>query len=258
MANIWTETSIHLANQGNYLDLLYRVYPAIPENCREINQSIWNKVELAFKNHDNQQLIKNLFQLKLFLIKDPYVAYLRRDWQAANRNPETVNRLAGRLFELGLNKLFEKCSEPKEINRQIGPFFRRWVNSGVLGITPVPHDDFLNTNGNAIFKGSDTEAANFAKKYLGYERNKGLDFLGRFNGKYIIGEAKFLTDFGGHQNAQFADAITTLETKCHAIKIAILDGVLYIPGNHKLYKYIKESNSYIMSALVLREFLYQV
>ncbi|MDR1126974.1 MAG: hypothetical protein LBL06_02475 [Treponema sp.] len=35
-------------------------------------------------------------------------------------------------------------------------------------------------------------------------------YIGRFNKKYVIGEAKFLTDFGGHQNAQFADAISTI------------------------------------------------
>ena len=35
----------------------------------------------------------------------------------------------------------------------------------------------------------------FAEKSLGYNRNKGLDFLARINGKYVIGEAKFLTDF---------------------------------------------------------------
>ncbi len=77
----------------------------------------------------------------------------------------------------------------------------------------------------------------FAATHLGYRRDKGLDFIGRFNGKYVIGEAKFLTDFGGHQNAQFADAMATLTDETStAIKIAILDGVLYIPGNNKMFK----------------------
>jgi len=44
------------------------------------------------------------------------------------------------------------------------------------------------------------------------------------------------------------------------ITIAILDGVLYIEGKNKMYKDItgrlKDQN--IMSALVLREFLYQI
>lgn len=258
MANMWTDLSIDLANQRNYLDLLFRVYPTIPEDCREINQRLWNQIEIAYNNRDSQRLIMNLLQLDLFPIKDSYVAYLKRDAGAIARNPETVNRLAGRVFEMGLNKLFEKCSEPKETNRQIGPLFKRWIDSGALGIMPVSYNEFVNARGNAIFNGADAEMMKFAREHLGYHRDKGLDFLGKFNGKYIIGEAKFLTDFGGHQNAQFADAISTLDAECDAIKVAILDGVLYIPGSHKLYKGITERNSYIMSALVLREFLYQV
>ena len=101
----------------------------------------------------------------------------------------------------------------------------------------------------------------FAKEEFGYNHNTGLDFVGRFNGKYVIGEAKFLTDFGGHQNAQLNDAISTVEAKkVNAVKIAILDGVLYIKGNNKMYKSITETykNYNIMSSLVLREFLYQI
>ena len=102
---------------------------------------------------------------------------------------------------------------------------------------------------------------NFARQYLGYNHEKGLDFVARFNNKYVIGEAKFLTDFGGHQNAQFNDAINTLTTEgVEAIMIAILDGVLYIKGNNKMYRSLKEKykDYNIMSALVLREFLYQI
>jgi len=101
----------------------------------------------------------------------------------------------------------------------------------------------------------------FAKEHLNYKRNKGLDFIGRFNGKYVIGEAKFLTDFGGHQNAQFADAVSTLKVKgVDAVTVAILDGVLYIEGKNKMYTEITtELKKYnMMSALVLREFLYQL
>ncbi len=102
---------------------------------------------------------------------------------------------------------------------------------------------------------------NFAKKYLGYKHNKGLDIVARFNNKYVIGEAKFLTDFGGHQNAQFNDAISTVETEgVNAVKVAILDGVLYIKRKNKMHKLITEDyKGYnIMSALVLRDFLYQI
>jgi len=52
-----------------------------------------------------------------------------------------------------------------------------------------------------------------------------------------------------------------IETKnVKAEKIAILDGVLYIKGNNKMYKSITKTykNYNIMSALVLRNYLYHI
>lgn len=130
-----------------------------------------------------------------------------------------------------------------------------------MGIVPCTMEEFLSSEQNAILGGSDAERMNFARQHLGYTREKGLDFVGRFSGQYIIGEAKFLTDFGGHQNAQFADALSTLRTPSKGcIHIAILDGVLYIPTASKPYKQLTEEcqEEYIMSALVLRNFLYSI
>ena len=259
--NKWTQLSIEYANQRSYLDDLFQVYPTIPEGIREIDDKVWTDVEKAFKQKNNNLLLKELLKLKLFPIKDSYIAYLKRDSSSIDRNPRTINRICGRIYELGLDKLYERCSEPKETNRQIGPMFREWLRKKSLGITPVELNKFLANNEDAILDGSDKSMMAFAKEKLGYKHNKGLDFVGRFNGKYVIGEAKFLTDFGGHQNAQFNDAIYTVEAKkVNAIKIAILDGVLYIKGNNKMYKSITETykNCNIMSALVLREFIYQI
>jgi len=200
-------------------------------------------------------------KLDLFPIKDSYIAYLKRDKTSIDRNPRTVNRICGRLYELGLDKLYERCSEPKETNRQIGPMFRNWLRNKSLGITPVELKEFLANKNDAVLDGSDRSMMEFSRAELGYNHDKGLDFVGRFNKKYIIGEAKFLTDFGGHQNAQFNDAISTVETKgVKAEKVAVLDGVLYIKGNNKMYKLITEKykTCNIMSVLVLRNFLYQL
>ena len=103
--------------------------------------------------------------------------------------------------------------------------------------------------------------AHWCAENLNYTRDKGLDFVARFNGKYVIGEAKFLTDFGGHQNAQFDDAISTIETQnVNATKIAILDGVVYIEGSNKMHtQLLEKAEEYnILSALLLREFLYSL
>lgn len=259
--NYWLEISIEYANQRSYLDDLFQVYPTIPEGIRQIDEDLWADVEAAFDDRRHEDLLKNLLKIDLFPIKDSYVAYLKRDRSAISRNPATVARLCGRLYEMGLNEIYKRRTEPKETNRQIGPLFKRWLRKGSLGVAPVSLEDFTGSTGNAILDASDAEAAYFAREHLGYTLDKGLDFVARFNGKYIIGEAKFLTDFGGHQNAQFNDAIATFrQSGLKAIPIAVLDGVLYIRGNNKMYRQITTtlSDYNIMSALVLREFLYQV
>lgn len=258
--NYWTELSVEYANQRSYLDDLFSVYPTIPEGIRDIDNVVWEEIERSFNSKDNAELIKNLLKLDLFPIKDSYVAYLKRDASSIERNPKTIDRLCGRLYEMGLDKIYERCSEPKETNRQIGPLFRRWISKKSLGLEPVPLNVFSASGKNAILDASDAEMTSYAKENLNYKHSKALDFVARFNGQYVIGEAKFLTDFGGHQNAQFNDAVSTVKAKANAITVAVLDGVLYIPGRHKMYtKVTKSLRKYnMMSALVLREFLYQI
>ncbi len=89
--NKWTRLSIEYANQRSYLDDLFQVYPTIPDGIREINEDIWTEVEKSFKKKDNNLLIRNLLQLNLFPIKDSYIAYLKRDNSAIDRNPRTIN-----------------------------------------------------------------------------------------------------------------------------------------------------------------------
>lgn len=263
--NYWTKLSIEYANQKSYLDDLFRIYPTIPNGIRDIDANIWNNIKISFNNKDNVSLIKNLLKLDLFPLKDSYVAYLRKDNSAIERNPETINRLAGRIYDMGIERLYENCSKPKETNRQIGPMFKMWIDKGALGVPILPIDEFINSNNNCILSGSDKEMGDYAIDYCGYEyagtTEKGLDFIGKFNGKSVIGEAKFLTDFGGHQNAQFNDALNVLDSKVNenVVKIAILDGVLYIANNRaKMHRTAVDKNNNIMSALVLNEFLYSI
>ena len=122
-------------------------------------------------------------------------------------------------------------------------------------------DEFRATRGNAVLDASDNEMRMYAEENFNYTLDKGLDLIARFNGRYVIGEAKFLTDFGGHQNAQFNDGIAPLQlSNLKAIPVAILDGVLYIRSRSKMYRAVTTDlqNMNIMSSLVLREFLYQL
>jgi Tsp45I type II restriction enzyme len=259
--NFWTELSIEYANQRSYLDDLFQVYPTIPEGIRKINQNHWKEVEIAFNNQDNVELIRRLLKLKKFPLKNSYVSFLRKDPTSLLRNPQTVNRLAGTVYEMGLSKLYEKCTEPKETNTQMGPMFSRWLQNKSLGILPVPYEEFIGTDENAILGGNDAILLNFAANNFGYNKEKGLDFVARFNGKYILGEAKFITDIGGNQDKSFGDIITTLNADFNgAISVGILDGVPWLIDKSKYYSKIVSTyqDCNIMSSLVLREFLYQI
>ena len=164
--NYWTKLSTEYAEQKSYLDDLFQVYPTIPEGIRNIDDNIWKNVEDAFNCKDNEKLVDELLKMNLFPVKDSYIAYLKRDKSAIERNPKTINRIAGRLYDIGLNKIYEKCSEPKETNRQIGPMFKRWLQKKSLGIMPVALKKFISTREDAILDGTDREMMDFAKKQL--------------------------------------------------------------------------------------------
>ena len=110
--NYFTQQSIQLAHQRDYLDQLFSVYPLSPDGIREIDSDVWHSIEYSYNNHDNIGLFEALLKLKLFPIKDGYVPYFRRDKSAISRNPKTVNRICGRVRELGLDRLYEKCTQP--------------------------------------------------------------------------------------------------------------------------------------------------
>ncbi len=112
--NYWTKLSIEYANQRSYLDDLFQVYPTIPEGLREIDSKIWSNVEYHFKRKDNLALITELLNLDLFPIKDSYMAYLKRDKSALERNPRTINRICGRLYEMGLIKFLKNAVNQKK------------------------------------------------------------------------------------------------------------------------------------------------
>jgi len=267
--NYWTRQSIDFAAQRNYLDELYRVYPIVPNMRREVDNDLWGDIEESYNSRDNKNLIKSLLKLDLFPVKDSYVAYLRKDSTSIERNPNTINRIAGNLYQMPLDKIYERSSEPKETNRQIGPMFKKWLSQGTIGC-PIYNneEEFLSSTENGILNMSDDAMKRFATKYLGYTRiRKGLDFIARFNNKYVVAEAKFITDFGGHQASQFEDAVSTLNSdlvrpnrlNAEVILIAIMDGVLYIKGKNKMYEYLSSNDDkVIISSLLLREYLYSL
>lgn len=85
---------------------------------------------------------------------------------------------------------------------------------------------------------------------------KGIDFILKIKNKFILGEAKFLTDYGGTQNNQFNDAIRVAKiSRGNVMGIAVLDGIVWFESNQYMHRTIKSFEGIALSALLLEEFI---
>ena len=252
--NEWVKMSIEIANAPGYLDKLHEVYPVTQESEREIAKDVKSKLKKLYNTGNDVELIKELLNLPKFPVKDPYVAFLRKREVFIEYNPKTVQRIAKRIRLMGYNAMIESIEEPKEFNRRIGNLFKRWLPK--IGYPVLNIDDFENYDGIAFLQGSDAQLKDFSNAVLGCDLDKGPDFLAKVEKRYVIGEAKFLTDYGGHQNAQFEDALRLLRgKKGKAIRIAVLDGIVWIKDSTKMYRGVCQLEEVSLTALLLKDFL---
>lgn len=253
--NIWVQKSINIANSPGYLDKLSQVYEVTPELERAIPSTVKQRIKHSYDQRDSLTLIKVLLALDKFPIKDPYVAFLRKKRGAfIMLNPKTVNRIAQRIFSMSFDEVIRGCEEPKEFNRQIGTLFGRWLPK--MGFPVLSKREFDKYKGIALLGGTNGERKDYANRVLRCNLDKGPDLLAKVDDKYIIGEAKFLTDYGGHQNAQFQDALRLLRGKeGDALRVAILDGVLWIRDRARMYRIVSQLKENVLTALLLKDFL---
>lgn len=254
--NQWIKKSIALANSAGYLDKLSEVYEMQVNPERPLPPEIIPKVKEAFDAKNNKELIRLLIEhAKVFPVKDSYIGFLRLKGEAIDENPLTVSRIAERLYSLGFKNMLQDSQRPKETNRQLGSAFKKWLST--IGYIQVSEDEFLKNNKDTlILKGSDAKLAKFARKNLGCRLGKGIDLMIKRKGKYIIGEAKFLTTPGGEQDRGFDDASNFIGNKSgNAIRIAVLDGYIWLESLTGLHNKIIKSDDNIMSALLLKEFI---
>ena len=252
--NEWIRRSIEIANGQGYLDKLHEVYPVLQEAEREISDEIKKDLKRIYNGGDNLELVKSLLKLPKFPVKDPYVAFLRKREFFLEYNPATVDRLAERVRSMGFEGMIESIEEPKEFNRQIGTLFKKWMPK--IGYPILSEDEFEKFKGIAFLQGSDSQLKDYANRKLDCSLEKGPDILAKAGKHYVLGEAKFLTDYGGHQNAQFEDALRLLRgKKGKAIRIAILDGVVWIEGGAKMYNIVSQLDDVALTSLLLKDFL---
>jgi len=252
--NKWIKKSIELANSHGYLDKLLEIYPVEYEKIRVVPQNIKNKIKRAFIEKDGNKLVEELLKLPKFPIDDPYIASLRRHPSLLSKNPKTVERISEKLFSLGINTVLELSAKPKSPSRQLGHSFKNWLKT--LNYPFLKEDKFNSGSQIAFLEGSDKKLKEFANNKLGINLSKGIDFILKIKNKFILGEAKFLTDYGGSQNNQFRDAINVAKIKKNnIIGIAVLDGIVWFKSNEYMHKTITSFDGVVLSALLLREFI---
>lgn len=253
--NIWTKKSIELARKPGYLDALSAIYVMNINPNRLLTEEIEKKIREAFNSRKNKELIHLLIQNEVFPVKDSYVGFLRLNPAAIDQNPMTINRIAERLYSLGIEALLKEATRPKETNRQLGHSFKKWLPQ--LGYPVLNSEDFANTRGVAILAGGDSQLAQYAREKLGCELSKGIDFVLKKGKSYIIGEAKFLTTPGGEQDRGFDDASNFIKGKVrpHVKRIAVLDGYIWVERSGGLHNKIVTNNLDIFSALLLSEYI---
>lgn len=252
--NEWVKRSIEITKAPGYLDKLYEVYPVIQEAEREISEDVKSRLKEIYNAGDDVELIKELLKLPKFPLNDPYVAFLRKREVFIEFNPKTVQRIAKRIRLMGYDAMMESIEEPKVASKQIGTLFKKWLYN--VGYPVLSVEDFENYTNTAFLQGSDAQLKDFANTVLGCDLEKGPDLLAKLGRKYVIGEVKFLTDYGGAQNANFEDALRLLRgKKGEAIRIAVLDGVVWIEDSTKMYRTVCQLEEVALTALLLKDFL---
>jgi len=253
--NNWIKKSIELANSKGYLDELFDIYPVEVGEIREISEEIKQEIKKIFYSKNKKDLIENFFKFSRFPIDDPYIASLKKHPHLLDKNPKTIDRIGKILLSIELNALLKLATKPKSPSRQLGNSFRKWLHG--LKYKFLNEQEFKNYNGVAFLDGSDNDLKNFVKNEL---RIRGLirrpDFLFKIKDNYIIGEAKFLTDYGGTQNNQFDGALKMAKIKRDKILgTAVMDGILWFDSNSYMHRTIKKFNNIAISALLLEEFI---
>lgn len=248
----WARKTARLAEKENYLDRLQDIYPVVPKE-RVVAKEVLDKIGAAFQKGDKVTLLNTLLHLERFPYDESYAKFLRADPGAIERNPKTVARICEILFGMGLEKVLAGVTAPKEANTRRGNEFKKWARTSFR--FSGEKEFKAHKRGVVFLDAADTELRNFANAVLGAGFSKRPDFVAKVGKRYIIGEAKFLSDEGGNQRAAFRDATSVAaHPSGTAIKVAVLDGIVWIQGS-SFFRAIEASSIHVFSALLLEEFL---
>jgi hypothetical protein len=253
--NEWIKRSIKLANSPGYLDKLFEIYSVELGMDRAISDDASSKIKRAFRTRNKLLLLETLLKLPKFPIDHPYVASLRRHPYLLKKNPKTVERITKTLFSADLPTILILLTRPKSPTRQLGRSFKNWLQT--IGYPFLEKNRIEKYGGTAFLKGSETQLKQFAIENLKVKNlRRRPDFILKIKNKFIIGESKFLTDYGGSQNNQFDGALEIAKVRRNnVIGIAVLDGIVWFKSKTYMHRTIRKFNGVALSALLLKNYI---
>jgi len=252
----WASRSFDLVRQGGYLDRLSVIYPVASPAARQVGEAQRSAIWAALSQRDDGRLLKALLGLKglRFPFNDPYVSFLRANELAIGDNPQTVKRICDRLRSMGAEGVLEALEKPVEANRQMGPAFSNWLRSRYPGTKD--ESEFEASRVPVLFlMVSEAKLRDFANR-KGCALKRRPDFVAKASGRYVVGEARFIGAEGGNQGLSFDDALSLAnQSPRDAISVAVLDGIIWIPGSGQMSRRLEKFSGYAFSALLLDDFL---
>lgn len=258
--NKWVKASIELANSPGYLDKLTAIYPSVPTKREPLSPSVKRQIR-EFQGQDNEAALIELlvsFRGHPFPIEHPYVSLLRYMPSLIRQNPVVVRDIGNILANLGEDGVIRGCERPPDLNRQMGHSFQSWLKRyfAPKGFKFLDEYRFGAYNGKAFLDAGDKRITAYANDKLGCDINRGRDLLVKINGKYAIGEARFLSSGGGSQSRDVRETITFAKDPVgQAKKIAIIDGMAWFDDDMLNVIKTLDSDEVGLSALLLDDFL---
>lgn len=251
--NEWATRTLDLVNNQDYLDRLQQVYPH-EEGEREVGPEVLDSIRQSFAERDGTALLDQLLNLEKFPYKDSYIAFLRTDRSAIDRNPQTVQRISDNLYSMGIEGVIAGVTEPKEANTRRGNQFRNWARDHFNWVGIL---EFRSSHeGVVMLDATELDARNFCNTVMGVGISKRPDIVAKSGRRYVIGEAKFLSSTGGNQGRAFDDGmLLATNSSGNAYKVFVLDGIHWIQTGSDQYHRIEYGTSAVFSALLLQEFL---
>lgn len=278
MANKWIKRSLRLAWESDYLDQLMGIYPAVPNLREPLPSELKIKIKKAFSDKDEQTLLEAILSVRKegypFPIEHPYAALLGGLSQKTkkvllDKNPKLIRTIAKILLDMGFSDVVEGMERSPDINRQLGPAFRKWLKTYFSNKKGFSFgSDLVNTDEGKItfFDGADTAIESYIRTVLkvGFtELNFRRDLLVNVGGLIIVGEARFLSTSGDSQSRDIGNTLQFVGTVNKADPenfraIAIIDGIVWFDNSYKKEMLGLPESIPVMSALLLEQYLQEI